>query len=446
VAADRFTEVTSESWFSRLGGAIKGVLIGLILVVVSFPVLFINEGRAVKTAKSLEEGAAAVVSVSVDAVEGANESKLVHVSGEAKTSGELKDDVFGVSVVGLRLIRDVEMYQWEEDKQSKTKKKLGGGTETTTEYTYEKKWSDRLISSSDFRITEGHSNPTSVPYDQNELVADDVTLGAFDLPKKLVAEVPVSETVNITADQLDSSIASELKVSGGKVYRAANPASPAVGDVRVTFRYAKPGPVSVVAAQQGKTFSSYQTKAGRQLFMLEPGIKTAEAMFEARQAANRTLTWILRGVGALVMFIGFAMILSPLSVFADVIPFIGSLVGMGTAIVSGLLAFSLSLITISIAWVFYRPLIGVPLLAVGIAGMVVLIMSERAARPRIRTWQRCSVLLCQIECLATTAFSLKECVICHCFPKSPKRVNCRTFCSRAHAVSPRFLKITSPAR
>ena len=39
-----------------------------------------NEGRAVRTAESLEEGAGAVVSVPADAVDPGNEGKLVHVS------------------------------------------------------------------------------------------------------------------------------------------------------------------------------------------------------------------------------------------------------------------------------------------------------------------------------------------------------------------------------
>ncbi|MCY2994909.1 MAG: hypothetical protein NTY19_44665 [Planctomycetota bacterium] len=61
--SDSFSEVTSQSWFSRLGNAIKGVLLGIILFVVAFPLLWWNEGRAVKTAKGLKEAGGAVVAV-----------------------------------------------------------------------------------------------------------------------------------------------------------------------------------------------------------------------------------------------------------------------------------------------------------------------------------------------------------------------------------------------
>lgn len=44
------TETTTESWGSRLGNSIKGVIVGLGLFVLGFPVLFWNEGNSVKTA------------------------------------------------------------------------------------------------------------------------------------------------------------------------------------------------------------------------------------------------------------------------------------------------------------------------------------------------------------------------------------------------------------
>ena len=49
----RFQEVTHQSWFSRIGRAIKGVVVGLVMFAVSFPLLFWNEGRAVRRYKTL---------------------------------------------------------------------------------------------------------------------------------------------------------------------------------------------------------------------------------------------------------------------------------------------------------------------------------------------------------------------------------------------------------
>ena len=53
--SDSFTTRTHQSWFSRIGNSFAGVLIGLALIVGMVGLLFWNEGRAVKTARSLEE-------------------------------------------------------------------------------------------------------------------------------------------------------------------------------------------------------------------------------------------------------------------------------------------------------------------------------------------------------------------------------------------------------
>ena len=51
------TSVTSTSWLGRIGQAFMGVLIGFLLIPLSIVLLFWNEGRAIKTARGLDEGA-----------------------------------------------------------------------------------------------------------------------------------------------------------------------------------------------------------------------------------------------------------------------------------------------------------------------------------------------------------------------------------------------------
>src|SRR3972149_2244047 len=65
---DTFTKVTTQSYGSRIKESITGVLVGLVLVVVSFGGLFWNEGRTVKRAKTLEQGQGMVVTVKADQV------------------------------------------------------------------------------------------------------------------------------------------------------------------------------------------------------------------------------------------------------------------------------------------------------------------------------------------------------------------------------------------
>ena len=106
-------------------------------------------------------------------------------------------------------------------------------------------------------------------------------------------------------------------------------------------------------------------------------------MFKAAQDANRMLTWILRIVGFVVMATGVFLVFRPLTVVASVIPFLGDLLGVGVALFAGVIAFGFSLITIAIGWVFYRPLIGIPLLLVGIGGLVGLVLLARSRRKKV---------------------------------------------------------------
>src|SRR5208337_768512 len=127
---DSYTESTSQSWGSRLMESIKGVLVGLVLFIAAFPVLWMNEGCAVKNAKGLDEGEKKVMSVKADAVvDTANNGKLIHLSGMATTDELQTDKNFGISQKGIKLIRKVEMYQWKEESHSEKKKKIGGSEE-----------------------------------------------------------------------------------------------------------------------------------------------------------------------------------------------------------------------------------------------------------------------------------------------------------------------------
>jgi hypothetical protein len=368
MSEDSFTEVTNQSWFSRIGDSIKGILAGLTMVAVAFFLLFWNEGRAVKQYKTLKEGGKTVISVSSDSVDAANAGKLLHVTGRAVTDATLTDPVFGVSANALRLKRVVTMYQWKETSKSDTKEKLGGGTETTKTYSYSKVWSDRVISSSEFKVQADHQNPTSLPYEPSEQIAAVVTFGAFTLSPSLVYRINNFEPLPASNDvSLPESLKAKVKRHDSGFYIGSDPSAAQIGDARISFMVAKPTEVSVIAAQVGKTFEPYRTKTSGNIELLQTGVHSAEAMIQQAQENNRNLTWILRLVGFILMLSGLNMMLRPLSVLSSVVPVLGTIVGAGLGLVAFLLAALLSLVTIAIAWIVYRPLLGIVLIIVAVS-------------------------------------------------------------------------------
>ena len=366
------TVTTTESWGSRIGGSLRGVLVGLALFVAGFPVLFWNEGRSVKTAKAIDEGEGACVSVESNAaVDPEMNGRLVHMTGRADTKDVLSDDVFGVSATAIRLERQVEMYQWEEDSKTTEKKNLGGSVTKTTTYTYKQVWSDRAIDSGDFHEA-GHDNPGSIEFPSEETYASDVSFGAFRLNPRQVQSIrgsqayqfPAGFTCRVDRVQMQGNtiLVPNAETRQNALNRRSVATQPRIGDMRVVFRVVYPHDISLIAKQHGDTFVEYTAKNGRKLSYLRDGIADAAEMFETARSGNAFMTWLLRLAGFLMMFFGLSAVLKPLSVLADVLPILGDIVGIGTGLVAGLVALACALVTIAVAWLFYRPVLGVLLL------------------------------------------------------------------------------------
>jgi Transmembrane protein 43 len=369
------TEVTNQSIFGRIGNSIVGMLFGFALFFGSIILLFWNEGRAVATAKSLREGAATVIDVPADNINSANESKLIHVTGETAVTAALQDPIFNISEKALRLRRNIEVYVWKEKKESKSRDKIGGGKETTTTYSYEKVWSPDLIKSGSFKSAEDHQNPTRLKIPKKEFVATNATVGQFRLTPQIIGKIETDEAMEATKDQLSQvseDFQSKLKLDGDKFYLGDDPASPEVGDEKISFGVLRPGTLSVVAAQTKQSFTPYMTTNEREIELVETGNHSAAEMFAHAQAANRTLTWILRAVGFAAMFFAGMLVLGPISAMARILPFLGSLVAMGFAIVSFFLSAIVSLLVIAVAWIVYRPVLGIALIVLAIACIVML--------------------------------------------------------------------------
>jgi hypothetical protein len=366
-AGDTFTETTSKSWLQRIVNSFVGVLVGLVLIVASIVGIFWNEGRAIDTARALSEGAGAVVSVDASTVDPADEGKLVHVMGAANAATPLADPQFPVKATGLKLTRAVEMYQWRQQERSETRNKLGGGTETVTTYSYSREWSASRNDSDAFRRPEGHANPP-MAFARREFVAGDAKLGAFALPPDLLGKLGDGARIDVDSAALAEAPATTPpeQVVDGVLYIGASPTAPQVGDLKISYWLTPNGPVSAIGRQTGAGLGPYQTKAGGTLYIVDPGELDAAQMFKQAESENAILTWAIRGGALIAMWIGFALVLAPLSVLASVIPFLGSLVGAGAGLTAFVLTLALGPLVIAIAWFAVRPLMAIGVVAVGL--------------------------------------------------------------------------------
>lgn len=355
---DSFKDTTRRGWFSRLGGALGGMLFGLALIPIGCFVLFWNEGRAVQTARSLTEGAGLVTAIAAERIDPANAGRLVHVTGPLRIPTVPRDAELGVTPPGgtLRLFRAVEMYQWQEKEESETRNRLSGGTETVTTYSYSRAWVEGRIDSSRFRQGGNRTNPEP-RHESRNWTAESVTLGAFRLSVAQLSDIPAAESLPAP------------RGGGNTLYLGADPQNPQVGDLRISWKAARPEAVSVIGAQVGEGFGPYATRAGDRLFMLVPERQAASAMFHAAEESNAVLTWILRLVGTLAILFGWGLLFNPIRVLADVVPIFGSIVSAGTGLVAFLLTLVIAPAVIGMAWLFYRPLIGLAVLCLAGLGI-----------------------------------------------------------------------------
>ncbi|RMD77050.1 MAG: hypothetical protein D6820_11985 [Lentisphaerae bacterium] len=354
--------------------------------------LFKNEGCAVQRAKALEEGKSSVVHVNADEIKAENEGKLVHFTAKAETKDWLSDDETGLRLKAIVLARDVQMYQWKEDQETKTKKAMGGKKRTITTYRYHKEWSDSLINSSSFKKKERHMNPAEMRISNKKTYAKNVYAGAFLLSDSFVRDFSPTEPVKLSEANVESlkqflgeSVKDVHLINDGTLlYVGKDPNDPKVGDLKISFTKLTSATVSVVGKQEGNKIVPYQTKSGQSIALLYMGTKSAADIFKAEEKKNEMFTWVLRIVGFLIMMFGIYSLFYPIVVVMDVIPILGDITGVLFGFIAFLLAACGSLLVIAAGWLFYRPLLGLSLLGgaiIGLALLVTLVIKYRKKKP-----------------------------------------------------------------
>jgi hypothetical protein len=381
---DSYVEVTHEGFLGQIGGSFIGAFIGIILFVIGVPVLWFNEGRSVNRAKTIHFANDHIVIAKADVLNPKNEKKLIYVTGVATTKEVMKDPTFGVAVKGIKLSRYVEMYQWSEDISTRTHKTIGGSKTTVKTYKYRKIWSDELIDSSDFKKksytnSKGkirkHKNPKRMRYENKEWVAGNVTVGMFKLSRNLIEDIQKSEAVEL--HKTPPSFSKPIQLIDEYFYIGKHIEHPRIGDMKIRFSKVVAHPVSILAQQSKNELCGYSTPYGMYEQLLE-GHVSAKYMIATAKSSNNLLTWGLRALGFGLMFIGIILLFNPIVMIANIIPFLGDLAEIGTAVVAFFISLPSALLVIGIAWFYYRPIIGIPLIAAALFLLIILFIKSRS--------------------------------------------------------------------
>ena len=360
----------------KIGNSFKGILGGFVFIIIGVILLWWNEGNNVRNLKTTAEMDKTYVEVDSNAINPANEGKLIATHGPVINEQELKDETFGITVKTPLLKRIVEVYQWKEVEHQ--------DEDDNTTYTYEKVWSSDLIDSDGFNES-GHTNPKQKLYDDYGTFSTEVKVGAFLLTDEQVGGLSTDGVVN----EFNQEKLTELKLTQSSNYltNSADLSNPQIGDARISFVYNNSTELSVLAVQSGNSFVDFVSKAGKTVNRVMDGALSGEQMINIIKKENKILKWVLRAAGALLCILGIATILKPISTITGFVPILGSIVGSAVGLVSFILGLALSLLVIAVAWIRFRPVLGIILLAIVVVLIVFLIMRGKKKPPIENTVQ-----------------------------------------------------------
>ena len=100
--------------------------------------------------------------------------------------------------------------------------------------------------------------------------------------------------------------------------------------------------------------------------------ETSERLGVKRGLRNPDGTGVLAGLTNVCDVVGYKK-----DQEGHVIPFLGDLIGAGISLISFLIALPCTLVTIAVAWIYYRPLLGIGLLVVA-AALIVFLFRKKA--------------------------------------------------------------------
>jgi hypothetical protein len=378
---DTFTETKTTGFFTRIINSVVGVFVGILLFIASFGVLFWNEGRP-----SNYEVYQKASEASSNTIDNNKNGQFVYTKGKLTTDSLITDDLYLVpgkySVIG----RKVEMFSWVEKAESDSKSNTGGSETTTTTYKYSKDWSSDPQDSSRFKESTGHANPEKTISDETlynptaKIGNFTIDLSATTLPE--LTELSLNNSTNIPVatptptisiiptitpsivPTLETKLASNKYIYSGKTSLD----KPEVGDIRISYSVLKSDiDVTAFAKQEDGTLKLYTDENGVKVFRIFT-TDHDQALLQVK-AEDTAMSWILRGVGFVMMWIGMLMILGPIATISDILPIVGKVTGFVLGLVTFIIALGLSILTIVISIIVHSTI------ALVIIGLIVIIIA-----------------------------------------------------------------------
>ncbi|MFW5780457.1 MAG: TMEM43 family protein [Bacillota bacterium] len=374
--------VTRQSYGSKLISSVIGAILGIVLFLGSFVVLYINEGREDLSKIAMN---AEVITQQENNLESGS---LVFIKGNLDTSNYVSDDYL-TNDNYIFITRAVEMYAYVEKEHKESEDNLGGSTTTVTTYTYEKKWTKSPNKSTTFR-GDDNEVPTDIPEGYNTWIeqkpsdnyqkASDLNMGDYSVGENV--SFSGSKTLNLTQDNTETDDLDNPVVMEKYLYNSFSeppaPTSPSLGDIRISYKVLTSEDTGMLlGAVDGNDILAYITPKNNKLFrFFAEADSKAEAVL-ILESEHKTTTWILRLVGWFMMFAGLLAMTGPVTKFLSVIPFFSRISGFIFAVAAFFISIVLSALTILLSIILQNFWLAVALIILVILIIIFVIRSKR---------------------------------------------------------------------
>ena len=420
-------EVTHQSFAGKLCNSLFGVILGFILMLGGIGLIWWNESNSVCSEKAYDDAQAHVQETSAGQAlskclfSPALSGNFVHIACSVnKTTLAVTDAGTGITANGaFQIVARTEMYQYSETSRSVSKKdSVGGGTTTYTCYCWSKAWY-----STHLEVNPQHSpcSDCAVPRSTNPNLSGSTSTTGLGMWTTTAAGVYLGTAATgnqfvITSDQI-ASIESPVETTvlptgstrsfskdGSYLCSSTNgctTGSPTVGTVRISLTQRTSDKISAVGLQQpssdaqapgslvASTFggSAFPPCGTRNVLYIANGDKTAAELFAALAHKLNVLTWILRVVSWLCLWVGIIMMTRPISVVPDIVPcigpIIGDLVGCMLFLFALLVGSCMFLSVTSLAYLLYHPLYAAAMLGVAAVFVAIaVVIRQRSKRQK----------------------------------------------------------------
>lgn len=375
--ADKITVTSKNSYWSRVKNSFGRILWWFLFVIGSIILLARNEHNFIEQKKALEEWAELVQEAECTQIDENLNKKEVHMIWETFSDAkELSDETFGIVVNDLKLARNVSMYQWKETTSEDCNDNLWWSETCETTYSYSKTWSDDHISSDNFYESAWHQNPTTWKFESVERKKSPIMMWKFTLSDTFVDLLDNFTALSLSDQNVNLN---GWTLNWNYIYIWNDEENPAVWDLKITFSSVKTGTVSIIWMQYDDTLTSYITSNNRSIALLEEGKVDAETMFIHAQNANKILTWVLRFVWLLLMYMWFSMIFEFIETLMKLLPFLANIIWVWTKLIALCLTIVLWFLTIWISRLAVRPVIWISCLVLA-AWWIVLLVKYRKSK------------------------------------------------------------------